>query len=101
MTHFIIISVECKEGEECTKLTEINESELGNLWPLLNYIKFNYSGYFATGNYLKKKDPSPNILYSNLTGWKELITRLPEPISGIKRISEIKVFSETPVSLYM
>lgn len=98
--YYLVITVEALDGEESTKLTEISLPELELLWPLLNYIK-NYSGYFATGKFLKNNDPSPMELYSSYYGWNELISRLPEPTSGIKKISEIHVFSKTPRSLYM
>lgn len=99
--YYIVIIVEASEGEETTRITEITVSELEVLWPLLCYIRDSYGGYFSTGKYRKGKDPTPEELYSMYPGWKELITRFPEPKSGVKRISEIHIFSETPKSLYM
>lgn len=101
MKYYLIITVDCLEGEEGTKLTEITDQELNLVWPLLNYIKNEFSGYFSTGSYYNSEDPNVFDLYSHLLGWKELITRLPEPTSGIKKILEVKVFSENPVILYM
>lgn len=99
--YYIVIKVDSVEGEENTRITEITGQELEVLWPLLCYIRDNFSGYFPTGRFLIPSDPSPEELYSKFLGWNQLISRIPEPFSGIKRLTEINVFSETPESLYM
>ena len=83
-----IIEVDCDEGEEnISILLDIRENQ----------------GYYPTGDFLVYPDPSPEEFYG--TRFREsfdiLESRLPCPKSGFKRILEIKVFSESPISLYM
>lgn len=97
-----IIEVDCDEGEENISITEISLNELNQVNPLLLDIREN-QGYYPTGDFLVYPDPSPEEFYG--TRFREsfdiLESRLPCPKSGFKRILEIKVFSEPPISLYM
>lgn len=95
----IIIKVDCEIGEESVSINLITSEELRILNSLLLEIR-NNSGYFPTGKFLISPDPSPEVLYSQypvnlLKGY------LPSPVNGIKRILEINVFSENPITLYM
>jgi len=96
----IFIRVETVEGEESNWLSGITEEEMRLLEPLLLEVK-DQGGYFPTGQFLMKGEPRPEILYSSFPGWSILKGRLPEPRSGIKRILEVHVFREDPISLYM
>ena len=97
---YLLIRVDAREGEESCWLTEIEQAELYEMWGLLKDIEKN-SGYFPTPNHIREDDPRPDLLYSSWPGWNSLITRLPTPVSGFHRITEIHVFSEAPISLYM
>lgn len=97
---FILIKVDAREGEESCWLTEIEEKEARELWDLVKNIEKN-SGYFPTSNHIRGKDPRPDLLYSGWSGWNSLISRLPTPISGFNKITEVHIFQETPISLYM
>ena len=55
----------------------------------------------ATPNQIKEGDPRPDLLYSGWPGWNSLITRLPTPISGFHKITEVHIFPGAPTSLYM
>jgi len=94
----LLIKVDAREGEESTWMTYITKEELHILKPLLLEIK-NHEGYFPTGQYLED-EPKPELLYSGYQGWNILKGRLPTPISGFKRITEIHIYDE-PSSLYM
>lgn len=96
----IVIRVDAEIGEESTWVSEIKSEEFDEIVPLLLEIKKN-DGYFPTGKFRKDDDPKPEILYSGYSGWKNLISRLPTPSSGIKRISEIHIYKENPISLYI
>jgi hypothetical protein len=96
----IVIKVDCNPGEEETTVTEITEQELNEMVPLINEIR-NNSGYFPTGTKIHFEDPSIQDLYGRFPGIENFISRIPCPISGIERISEIHVFSEALSSLYM
>ena len=95
----IIIKVDCEPGEESVSTNLITPEELETLNLLLLEIRNNF-GYFPTGKYYIYPDPSPEILYSRFPV-KLLGSFLPNPISGIKKILEINVFSESPITLYM
>lgn len=97
---YILIKVDAKEGEESSWVTEIEEDEISRLWELLKEIEKN-SGYFPTPNHIKEGDPRPDLLYSGFSGWNSLVTRLPTPASGFHKITEVHVFQEAPISLYM
>ena len=97
---FILIKVDAREGEESCWVTEIGEHEAYEVWELLKEIEKN-SGYFPTPNHIKERDPRPDLLYSGWPGWNSLVTRLPTPISGFRKIIEVHVFQEAPTSLYM
>ena len=97
---FILIKVDAREGEESSWVTEIKEDEISRLWELLKEIEKN-SGYFPTPNHIKEGDPRPDLLYSGFSGWNSLVTRLPTPASGFYKITEVHVFQEAPISLYM
>ena len=100
-TWIMIIKADVPEGEEGTWMTEIGDKELKNLLPLLQEIKRN-GGYFSTGQFYVEPDPKPEILYSHFPGWSSLISRLPTPKTGIRRILEVHFFPSVPVkSLYM
>lgn len=95
--------VDCNEGEESTMLSEISVDELNAIDPLLLDIR-NHQGYYPTGDFLVYPDPSPEDLYGGRYGhevFRALDSRLPTPSGGFRRIIEIKVFSESPTSLYM
>jgi hypothetical protein len=96
----IVIKADCNLGEEGTTMTEITEQELNEMVPLINEIR-NNSGYFPTGSKMHYEDPSIQDIYGKFPGIENFISRIPCPISGIERISEIHVFSEAPSSLYM
>ena len=96
----IIIRVEAEDGEESLWMSGIKSEELDEMTPLLLEIQKN-NGYFPTGKFRNENDPKPEILYSGYSGWKTLVSRLPTPSSGIKRILEIHVYREDPISLYM
>ena len=83
----ILIKVDCKEGEESMWLSDIEESELNLVASLIRDIKFN-NGYW----------PAEAQQYP---GFSEIKNRLPSPLSGIERISEIYVFSDALFSLIM
>ena len=95
---FILIKVDAREGEESCWLTEIRETELEEMRDLILEIQKN-SGYFPTRT--TEDDPRPDLLYSGFPGYNNLVSRLPTPISGYKKIVEIHIFYETPISLYM
>lgn len=97
---YIFIRVDAREGEESGWLTEISVEEANILWGLLKEIEKN-SGYFPTPNHIKEGDPRPDLLYSSWPGWNSLVTRLPTPVSGYHKITEVHVFQEAPTSLYM
>jgi hypothetical protein len=97
---FILIKVDAREGEESCWVTEIGMDEISILWELLKEIEKN-SGYFPTPNHIKEGDPRPDLLYSGWAGWNSLVTRLPTPVSGFHKITEVHVFQEAPISLYM
>ena len=97
---YIFIKVDAREGEESSWVTEIGEHEACEVWELLKEIEKN-SGYFPTPNHIKEGDPRPDLLYSGFSGWNSLVTRLPTPVSGFHKITEVHVFQETPISLYM
>jgi hypothetical protein len=97
---YIFIKVDAREGEESSWVTEIVEDEIFGLWELLKEIEKN-SGYFPTPNHIKEGDPRPDLLYSGWSGWNSLVTRLPTPISGFHKITEVHIFQEAPISLYM
>jgi hypothetical protein len=97
---YIFIKVDAREGEESSWVTEIVEDEIFGLWELLKEIEKN-SGYFPTPNHIKEGDPRPDLLYSGFSGWNSLVTRLPTPVSGFHKITEVHVFHEAPISLYM
>ena len=97
----IIIKADVPEGEEGTWMTRIEERELHDLLPLLEEIKRN-EGYFPSPVFRVEPDPKPEILYSHFPGWSSLISRLPTPKTGIRRILEVHFFpSEDVKSLYM
>ena len=96
----IILKVDAVEGEESTWVSKISEEELTEMKSLLEAI-FKNNGYFPTDNKCEEGDPRADLLYSSYPGWKSLITRLPTPISGYRKIVEIHVFSGAPTSLYM
>jgi len=83
----ILIKVDCKEGEESMWLSDIEESELDLVAPLIRDIKLN-NGYWPEGA-------------QQYPGYLEIKNRLPSPPSGIERISEIYVFSNDLFSLIM
>lgn len=97
---YILIKVDAREGEESCWVTEIGEHEACEVWELLKEIEKN-SGYFPTSNHIKEGDPRPDLLYSGFSGWNSLVTRLPTPVSGFHKITEVHVFREAPISLYM
>ena len=97
---YILIKVDAREGEESCWLTEISIEEARKVWSLVKEIEKN-SGYFPTSNRIKEGDPRPDLLYSEWSGWNSLITRLPTPISGFHKITEVHFFQEAPISLYM
>lgn len=95
----IIIKVDCKIGEESVYVSEISLNDLNLLNPLLLKIRDN-SGYFPTGEFYTSEDPDPEFLYMGYPV-RLLKTFLPSPVSGIKRILEISIFSDSPMTLYM
>jgi hypothetical protein len=97
---YFLIKVDSREGEESCWFSEISEKELAEMKELISEIRKN-SGYFPTQNHIEDGDLRPDLLYSNYPGWKSLITRLPTPDSGFHKITEIHVFREDPISLYM
>ena len=97
---YILIKVDAREGEESCWVTEIGMNEISSLWELLKEIEKN-SGYFPTPNHIKDGDPRPDLLYSGWPGWNSLTTRLPTPVSGFHKITEVHVFQGAPTSLYM
>ena len=96
----IIVKVDCNAGEEGMYMSEITAEEANILDPLLNEI-FKHSGYFPTGDKYHYGDPTVEDLYGQFQGIEDFISRIPSPLHGIERISEIHIFCEAPVSLYM
>jgi hypothetical protein len=95
----LLVKVECSEGEESIYISEVSQEDLYNLGNILESIKEN-SGYFPTGIYHIQPDPSPFDLYGGFPGFNDFLGRLPNPPSGIKRISEI-VLADPVSTLYM
>lgn len=96
----IQILVEARYGEESNWISDINESELNQLNPLLAEIE-RRKGYFPTGDYYVYPDPNPDDLYSEYPGLAILKRLLPTPVHGFGRISEVHVFTVDPISLYL
>ena len=96
----LVIRVSTVEGEDNTRLTEISDEEYHYLEELISEIK-KHNGYFATGRFRVDEDPKPEILYSGFRGWNILISRLPTPISGIKKIEEFHFFNNVSKSIYI
>lgn len=96
----IQVSVECRYGEESIWVSDINEEELNLLNPVLAEIEMR-KGYFPTGEYYIHPDPKPEDLYSHFQGWTVLNRILPSPVHGFGKISEVHVFMNDPMSLYM
>ena len=82
----MIIAVECNPGEESISRVTISTEELNILNTTLLEIQ-KHGGYYPTGNYYVPGNPSPEDLYSSF--------------EGFSRISDIEVFSESPITLYM
>jgi hypothetical protein len=96
----IIIHVDCDLGEDSMWMSDISPEEFEILKPLIDEIYKN-SGYFPTGSKWNLEDPTVEDLYGGFKGIEDFISRIPCPIHGIERISEIYVFCEEPFSLYM
>ena len=96
----MIITVECNPGEESISKVTVSKEELNILNAVLLEIR-RYNGYYPTGNYYVLGNPSPEDLYSNFEGFNILEKLLPMPLGGFSRISDIEVFSESPITLYM
>ena len=96
----IIVKVDCNAGEEGMYMSEITGEEFDILKPLIDEI-FRRQGYFPTGSKYNYGDPTVEDLYGGFPGIDDFISRIPSPLHGIERISEIHVFCEAPVSLYM
>lgn len=96
----IQILVEARYGEESNWVSDISEEEFVLLNPLLADIEAR-RGYFPTGDYYEYPDPNPYDLYSQYPGLGILKRLLPTPIHGFGKISEIHVFKDDPISLYL
>lgn len=95
----IVIKAEYSPGEEITKMSEITVGEMEVLEPLIDRI-YNNSGYFPTGSKYNLGEPSIEELYGDCIGIVDFMTRIPDD-RDIEKITEIHVFREEPISLYM
>lgn len=83
----ILVKVECLEGEEGSWLSDISESELDLISPLIKDI-YKCGGYFPQGA-------------QEYPGYSEFRSRIPSPPSGFSKINEIYIFSDALFSLIM
>lgn len=97
----IVVIVDCEIGEESIKISEVTPDFMNTINDLLLYIK-KLGGYYPTGDYYEEGEmQDPELLYREFSSFRLLDEILPEPTHGFKKILEIHVFKEGPISLYM
>lgn len=85
----ILVEVNCEEGEEYLRLTEITEEALNRIIPIINYVFNELNGYYPTGDYYTRN--SKVEILQQQTYIEEFEYILPLPKHGFDRIINIEV----------
>lgn len=97
---WLLLEIECVEGEENISINEITREDVNILTPLLMRLQEN-NGWHHTGYFIETIDSNILYEYSGYDGFTLLEKLLPRPISGIKNIVRALLWETEPMSLYM